>query len=200
MAFAGLNPLTTNPLADTDRFGGLGEKAESERTQSARQEQLDKNSFLQLFVTQLQNQDPTNPMDNMQFSQQLATFASVEQLQNLNSSFDEMQKAQQIAQLQNIVGKDISYSYIQNGEEVRSEGVVDAVRITDAESLALINGQEINITDIDTIIRAGFSMTEGAEPEGAAPADTEADEETSEGASTASTLSQTRRARARAGF
>ncbi|MDP7130213.1 MAG: flagellar hook capping FlgD N-terminal domain-containing protein [Planctomycetota bacterium] len=196
MALAGLNPLTTNPLANSDQFGGLGANAESERTQSVKQDQLDKDSFLQLFVTQLQNQDPTNPMDNMQFSEQLASFASVEQLQNLNSSFDEMQKAQQIAQLQNVVGKEVSYSYIQAGEEVRSEGVVDAVRITDAESLALINGQEINITDIDTIVRAGFSMTEDAEPEGAAPADTEPDEESSEGASTASTLSQTRRSRA----
>ncbi|MDP6354728.1 MAG: flagellar hook capping FlgD N-terminal domain-containing protein [Planctomycetota bacterium] len=196
MALAGLNPLTTNPLANSDQFGGLGANAEAERTQSVKQDQLDKDSFLQLFVTQLQNQDPTSPMDNMQFSEQLASFASVEQLQNLNSSFDEMQKAQQIAQLQNVVGKEVSYSYIQDGEEVRSEGVVDAVRITDAESLALINGQEINITDIDTIVRAGFSMTEDAEPEGAAPADTEPDEESSEGASTASTLSQTRRSRA----
>jgi flagellar basal-body rod modification protein FlgD len=196
MALAGLNPLTTNPLADTDPFGGLGAKAESERTQSAKQEQLDKDSFLQLFVTQLQNQDPTSPMDNMQFSQQLAAFASVEQLQNLNSNFSDMQKSQKISQLQGVAGKEVSYSYIENGEEVRGGGVVDAVRITDGESLALINGQEINISNIDTIVRAGFSMTKDAEPKGGAPADTEPDADTSEGASTSSTLSQTRRARA----
>ena len=192
MALAGLNPLTTNPLAANDKFGGLGANAESERTKSARQDQLNKDSFLQLFVTQLQNQDPTSPMDNMQFSEQLASFASVEQLQNLNSNFSEMQKSQKIAQLQNIAGKEVSYSYLQDGEEVRGEGVVDAVRITDSESLALINGQEINISNIDTIIRAGFSMTKDAEPKGAAPAETKPDAEASNGASTSSTLSTPR--------
>lgn len=191
MALAGLNPITTNPLANPNQFGGLGADAESERVQSAKQDQLNKDSFLQLFITQLQNQDPTSPMDNMQFSEQLASFASVEQLQKLNSNFSDMQKSQQIGQLQGVVGKDVSYSYIQDGEEVRGEGKVDAVRMVDGKSLALVNGQEINISDIDTIIRAGFAMTEGAQPQGAQPADTEKDDEpAANGESTASTLSR----------
>ncbi len=41
--------------------------------------------FLQLLVTQLQNQDPMNPMDNSQFLTQLATFSSMEQLISINS-------------------------------------------------------------------------------------------------------------------
>lgn len=47
---------------------------------------LDKDAFLKLLVTQLQNQDPLKPMDDTQFVSQLAQFSSLEQMQTLNSS------------------------------------------------------------------------------------------------------------------
>ena len=42
------------------------------------------NEFLKLLVTQLQNQDPLDPMDNSQFLTQLASFSSMEQLISIN--------------------------------------------------------------------------------------------------------------------
>jgi len=44
------------------------------------------NEFLQLLITQLQNQDPLAPMDNSQFVTQLATFNSLEQLMSINKA------------------------------------------------------------------------------------------------------------------
>jgi len=49
---------------------------------------LGKDAFLQLLVTQLQHQDPTQPQDDAQFITQLATFSSLEQLSSINSSLD----------------------------------------------------------------------------------------------------------------
>lgn len=49
---------------------------------------LDKDAFLKLFVTQLNNQDPTEPMDTSEMTSQLAQYSTVEQLQNLNTSVD----------------------------------------------------------------------------------------------------------------
>ena len=48
-----------------------------------------KSQFLQLLVTQLQNQDPTAPTDQTQMLAQLAQFSSLEQMQNLNQDDDE---------------------------------------------------------------------------------------------------------------
>jgi|SRR5579884_2926257 len=41
-------------------------------------------TFLQLLVAQIQNQDPLSPTDSMQFVSQLAQFSSLEQLININ--------------------------------------------------------------------------------------------------------------------
>ena len=49
---------------------------------------LDRNAFLNLLVTQLRHQDPLNPMDDRDFIAQMATFSSLEQMQNLNATFD----------------------------------------------------------------------------------------------------------------
>jgi flagellar basal-body rod modification protein FlgD len=43
-------------------------------------------TFLTLLTTQLQNQDPLNPMDSSQFTQQLVMFSQVEQQINTNNN------------------------------------------------------------------------------------------------------------------
>lgn len=49
---------------------------------------LDKDAFLRLLVTQLQNQDPLSPMEDREFIAQMAQFSSLEQMQNLNKTLE----------------------------------------------------------------------------------------------------------------
>jgi flagellar basal-body rod modification protein FlgD len=51
---------------------------------------MNKDDFLKLFVTQLQNQDPLNPQDGTQFIQQLAQLSQVEQAYNTNTNLQSM--------------------------------------------------------------------------------------------------------------
>ncbi|MDX2192535.1 MAG: flagellar hook capping FlgD N-terminal domain-containing protein [Gemmatimonadales bacterium] len=55
--------------------------------------------FLKLFITQLKNQDPTNPLKPHELSAQLAQFSSVEQLGNLNENVKAQAAASQLANL-----------------------------------------------------------------------------------------------------
>lgn len=51
---------------------------------------MNKDDFLRLFVTQLQNQDPLNPQDGTQFIGQLAQLTQVEQAYNANSNLQSL--------------------------------------------------------------------------------------------------------------
>jgi flagellar basal-body rod modification protein FlgD len=68
------------------------------------------NDFLNLLMTQMQNQDPTSPMDTTQFTSELVQFASVEQQINTNSSLGTLIQATQgseTLQASSMVGKTV---------------------------------------------------------------------------------------------
>ena len=72
--------------------------------------QLGKDAFLTLLLTQLQNQDPTNPMENTEMTAQLAQFSQLEQLANMSSAIETMTgyiQAQNQFQTLTMIGKDV---------------------------------------------------------------------------------------------
>ncbi|HEY7726623.1 MAG TPA: flagellar hook capping FlgD N-terminal domain-containing protein [Anaeromyxobacteraceae bacterium] len=74
--------------------------------------ELGKDDFLRLLITQLANQDPLSPVDNQAFIAQLAQFASVEQLQGLGTRLDTLLLAQASTNQMNVaglVGKEVLY-------------------------------------------------------------------------------------------
>ena len=71
---------------------------------------LGKTEFLQLLVTQLQNQDPLQPMDNTEFVAQLAQFSNVEQLVAVNEGINILgmqQMSMTNAQAVSMIGKEV---------------------------------------------------------------------------------------------
>ena len=81
-------PATTsaNSTASTSQAAG---------TAGAQQIAGNFNEFLQLLTTQLQNQDPLDPLDTNQFTQQLVEFASVQQQVDMNSNMQTLISLQQ---------------------------------------------------------------------------------------------------------
>jgi len=53
-------------------------------------QEIGKTEFLRLLITQLQNQDPMNPVDNNEFIAQMASFSSLEQLISINEAVSKM--------------------------------------------------------------------------------------------------------------
>lgn len=56
-------------------------------TKASSVEDMGSEEFLALMIAQLENQDPTNPMDNMAMMNQLAQFGTVGGIQDLNEAF-----------------------------------------------------------------------------------------------------------------
>ncbi len=72
---------------------------------------LGKDDFLRIMITQMKNQDPTNPFKAEEMATQMAQFASVEQLQNMNMSMSKMANANQPLErlaMTGLIGKTIT--------------------------------------------------------------------------------------------
>lgn len=73
--------------------------------------ELGQSAFLELMITQLENQSPLDPQDNTQFISQLAQFSSVESLDKLNNNFDTFTSnfvANQALQASTLVGRSVT--------------------------------------------------------------------------------------------
>lgn len=84
--------------------------AQAANTQSVASLGSNLNDFLKLLMTQLQNQDPTQPLDTNQFTSQLVQFATVEQQINANSNLTtliQLTQGGQMLQAGALVGKQV---------------------------------------------------------------------------------------------
>ncbi|MGE7766390.1 flagellar hook assembly protein FlgD [Peribacillus sp. NPDC096540] len=94
---------------------------------------LGKDDFLKLLLTQLQNQDPSSPMDNTEFIAQMATFSSLEQMMNIGSQIDELIGLNQQNSLMNynsFVGKEVTWHKL--GESNENLAIEEGVGIVES--------------------------------------------------------------------
>lgn len=63
-------------------------------TATTKKDQLGQDAFLKMFIAQMNNQDPLNPMDISQMSSQLAQYSSLEQLLNINGNLESIEGVQ----------------------------------------------------------------------------------------------------------
>lgn len=74
---------------------------------------VDEELFLKLLTAQLEYQDPFEPMDNAEFTSQLAQFSSLDQLYSVNEKLDSFLTNQSTAEMSNaagLIGKEIKAS------------------------------------------------------------------------------------------
>jgi len=100
-------------------------------------------TFLTLLTTQLQYQDPLNPMDTNEFTSQLVEFTGVEQAISTNQKLDQLIALQDSMQLNDAVG------YM--GKQVGADGII--LMLQDGESTITYdlgaNASEASILIID---------------------------------------------------
>lgn len=99
-----------------------------------------RDQFLTLFLTQLQNQDPTSPMDTNQMTEQLVQFTSVEQQIESNKSLDKLVTAQAANANSAAVGY-INQHVIFNGNTttLTDEGATWAYKVEDGADSVAVN-------------------------------------------------------------
>ena len=121
---------------------------------------LEKDDFLKLLITQLQNQDPTSPMDDTAFVSQMATFSSLEQMSNMNRTLENMLQSQNESLLvgySQFIGKEVAYHNVSSESDqiMEGKGLVAAVQFKSGTvQFILEDGTALspaNISSLNTI-------------------------------------------------
>lgn len=114
---------------------------------------LDKNAFLQLLVAQMKYQDPLEPTDNTAYISQLATFSSLEEMQNMTAGMS-LQRAS------GLVGQEVICKVInpQTGNTEYAQGIVDYVVYENNKAYVSIQEALYSIDDVYQVIDAEYSQ------------------------------------------
>ncbi|NLM96253.1 MAG: flagellar hook capping protein [Halanaerobiaceae bacterium] len=86
------------------------------RVSEVKNEELGKDAFLQLLVTQLRYQDPLSPMDNGEFIAQMAQFSALEQMQNMNINMENFLRTETLSQGASLIGRTVELIDSHSGE------------------------------------------------------------------------------------
>ena len=113
--------------------------------------ELGKDDFLKLLITQLRYQDPMEPMEDKDFIAQMAQFTSLEQMKNLNTSM-------QMNQASGLIGKVVSWA--QGGQLYY--GMVNSVQIVNGEArLVLDENTTVGLSEVISVTEIPVDYTTG---------------------------------------
>ncbi|MHC4241200.1 MAG: flagellar hook assembly protein FlgD, partial [Planctomycetota bacterium] len=64
--------------------------------------------YMKVLITQLQNQNPLEPLDNNEMASQLAQFSQLQQLESMNSNFAKVLAITNHSYANSLIGKDVT--------------------------------------------------------------------------------------------
>ena len=111
-------------------------------------QELDKDDFLKILLTQLTHQDPSEPMKDKEFIAQMAQFSTLEQMTNMASSFTQLSGVMASAKAMNTLGHEVE---IIRGDQV-IRGTVEAVSGREFPQV-LVNGTYYDVDEIEKVMR-----------------------------------------------
>ena len=111
---------------------------------------LGKEDFLKILLTQLAHQDPTAPMEDKEFIAQMAQFSSLEQMTNMAADFARMAHMLKVTEASTSLGKSVEI----NLEDDIVQGVVRAVTRDETPQI-LVNGKFYGWDQVITVYEKG---------------------------------------------
>ena len=110
---------------------------------------LNQQDFLNLLVTELQNQDPMNPMSDTDFIAQMAQFSTLQQAQQTYQSISETQAT-------NLIGATVTVS---GTGGVSATGTVTSVLMNSGSPEIVVNGQPYTLNEVQTVTPASTAAS-----------------------------------------
>lgn len=109
--------------------------------------------YMKLLITQLQNQNPLEPLGNNEMASQLAQFSQLQQLESMNTSFSDVLAGIQRTYAASLIGKEVSFVGGDGAESGElTSGVVEQVfNNVEGKIVLVADGQTIGLEDIVSV-------------------------------------------------
>ena len=109
--------------------------------------------YMNLLITQLQNQNPLEPLDNNQMATQLAQLSQLQQLESMNKNFADTLATAELSYANSLLGKEVTFmSETETGDQDITSGVVEQVfNNIDGEIMLGIENQTLGLSDIISV-------------------------------------------------
>ena len=105
--------------------------------------------FLKLMITELQNQDPLNPMDNGEILQQLGQMQSISSTTKLSQSLDSVVLGQNLSSASALISKSIQ-GLDDAGDEVT--GIVERAVIENGAAKLVVGDSKVSLNNIRAVL------------------------------------------------
>ena len=134
---------------------GVVEQTTKKKAEGGSNNELGKDAFLQLLVTQMKYQDPLNPSTDTEYIAQLATFSQLEQMQNLGTISSNSQAF-------GLVGREVIIKTENSlGDTKYINGTVDFVNMSGGKAQMSINGELYSIEQLDSVVDPFYIIEQG---------------------------------------
>ena len=131
---------STNPAATTTSAGFTPTTSSSK--------QLTQQDFLKLLSTQMQNQDPMQPMDDSQFMAQMAQFSTLQATTTMGTDMTALRTHSDLATASSLVGRKVT---IVNNTDGVVSGAVTGVDASSGSAQVVIGGKSYSLSDITNV-------------------------------------------------
>jgi len=175
---AAINCTTSSTASSTSGSSSSSSSSSSTGTSALNALSSNYSDFLTLLTTQLQNQDPTSPMDSSQFTSELVQFSGVEQQINTNSNLSQLislTQAGNISQASSMLGSTVTATSsqlpLQNGSATINVNAPSAepvnITISDSSGKTLYQAAENTTAGNNTYTWDGTDSSGATLPDGA---------------------------------
>ena len=130
------------------QVSGLGGASGFSQSAAGKVNELDIDDFLKLMISELQNQDPLNPLDNSQMLQQISQIREIGATDKLNSTLNSVLLGQNVVSATALMGKHVK-ALDDTGGQVA--GQVDRITILGGIPKLHIGDKEVKLTNVSEV-------------------------------------------------
>jgi flagellar basal-body rod modification protein FlgD len=139
--------MSTAPVTGTST--GASGSSSSTSDPNAGLNNIDINQFLQMMITELQNQDPLNPMQNSEIMQELGEMQQISASNELTTTLNGIALGQSLSNATTLIGKQID-GLDDSGNPV--SGVVQKVSVLNNTPKLYVGSQIVSLNNVQDVL------------------------------------------------